>query len=153
MIETNARAVADFLLVFSRDHGDPASNLKLQKLLYYSQAWFLALHDKPLFSETIEAWVHGPAVPPVYGAFKKWTWQPILKEVSAPKDLSAKARKHLTEVMDVYGSLTAYQLEKLTHSEDPWKIARKGFPPDAASHEIITHDSMKRYYRAVAKGK
>ena len=39
------------------------TNLKLQKLVYYSQAWFLGIYQKPLFSDKIEAWVHGPVVP------------------------------------------------------------------------------------------
>ena len=148
---TSAHTVADFVIAFSHEHGDPVSNLKLQKLLYYTQAWFLALYDRPLFDERIEAWVHGPAVPPVYGNFKEWTWQPITREVNYPDLPNEQIASHLSEVMDVYGELTAYQPEKLTHSEDPWKNARKGLPPDALSHEIISHDDMKRYYRAVAE--
>ena len=60
MAEVSARQVAQFMISFSHEHGDPISNLKLQKLLYYAQAWFLALQDKPLFDERIEAWAHGP---------------------------------------------------------------------------------------------
>jgi len=146
---------AEFLIAFSHECGDPLSNLKLQKLLYYSQAWFLALYDKPLFDERIEAWVHGPAVPPVYGEFKKWTWQPIECEIDLPaleKALEKHVQDHLTEVMDVYGVMSAYQLEKLTHSEDPWKKARNGIPLDEPSTAIITHEDMKQYYRSRLNG-
>lgn len=70
MAELAAKRVADYIIAFAHEHGDPVSNLKLQKLLYYAQAWHLALHDNPLFDERIEASVHGPAVPPVYGALQ-----------------------------------------------------------------------------------
>jgi uncharacterized phage-associated protein len=149
--EVPARRVAEFVIAFSHEHGDPVSNLKLQKLLYYAQAWFLAIYDKPLFDERIEAWVHGPAVPPVYGDFKKWSWQPINCEVAFP-ELDARIKEHLEEVMDVYGGMSAYELEKLTHSEDPWKSARGGIAPDEASNAIISHDDMRRYYRARLNG-
>ena len=48
------------------EDGDYISNLKLQKLLYYSQGCFLALRDEPLFDSPIEAWTYGPVVPEVY---------------------------------------------------------------------------------------
>jgi uncharacterized phage-associated protein len=147
MAMATAREIADFLIHFSHEYGDPISNLKLQKLLYYAQAWYLALNDHPLFDERIEAWVHGPTVPPVYGVFKQWGWQPIGVEVVRP-EFREEIVQHLNDVMDAYGGLSAYQLEKLTHSEDPWKNARRGLPPDEPSNAVIPHEDMRRYYRA-----
>src|SRR5689334_14747494 len=70
--------VADFFLLQVDDlAGDTISNLKLQKLCYYAQAWSLALDGKPLFGERIEAWAHGPAIPALYGRFKKYGFQAI----------------------------------------------------------------------------
>src|SRR5579859_7908067 len=97
-----AKQIADYILRFCQDHGDPISNLKLQKLLYYSQAWHLALYDKPLFEEDLEAWVHGPAVMSVYGSFKDWSWKPITGRPPKP-DLTKHAVAHLNDVMEVYG--------------------------------------------------
>jgi uncharacterized phage-associated protein len=39
---------------------------KLQKLVYYSQAWALVWDQKPLFPERIEAWANGPVSPDLY---------------------------------------------------------------------------------------
>jgi uncharacterized phage-associated protein len=51
----------------------PVDNLKLQKLLYYSQAVHLVLNDKaPLFPGVIEAWDYGPMAPPVYREYKQY---------------------------------------------------------------------------------
>jgi uncharacterized phage-associated protein len=148
MAETTAREVADYMIAFSHDHGDPVSNLKLQKLLYYAQAWFLALHDKPLFGERLEAWVHGPVVPPVYGDFKAYSWQPI--QVSTTPEVGDLLRAHLDEVMDVYGGMSAYDLEKLTHSEEPWLKARRGIEMDQPSNAVISHDDMRTFYHRIS---
>ena len=46
------------------------SAMKLQKLIYYSQAWSLVWDDEPLFPERIEAWINGPVVPELYERHK-----------------------------------------------------------------------------------
>lgn len=142
----SARQVADYLIRFSQNHGDPISNLKLQKLLYYAQAWHLALHNKPLFEEDIQAWVHGPAVHSVYRTFKTYAWKPIDKNPQEP-DIPKSVKHHLDEVMEVYGGLSAFDLERLTHSERPWRKARGVTPADAPSYAVISKNEMKVFYR------
>ncbi|WP_340375862.1 type II toxin-antitoxin system antitoxin SocA domain-containing protein [Streptomyces sp. SS7] len=39
--------------------------MKLQKLVYYCQAWHLAWEGRALFPEAIQAWASGP-VPEIY---------------------------------------------------------------------------------------
>lgn len=48
----------------------PMTHMKLQRLVYYSQAWHLVWEDKPLFAERIEAWAGGPVIPVLYEALK-----------------------------------------------------------------------------------
>jgi uncharacterized phage-associated protein len=56
-----ANKISDTIIALATERGDrQITNLKLQKLLYYTQAWYLAFTGQPLFSESIEAWVHGP---------------------------------------------------------------------------------------------
>ncbi|HXA50670.1 MAG TPA: type II toxin-antitoxin system antitoxin SocA domain-containing protein [Candidatus Acidoferrum sp.] len=146
-----ASTISDYLIAFSHEHGDPLSNLKLQKLLYYAQAWHLAIFDQPLFGEPIEAWVHGPVVVAEYHRFKGWAWQPIQDDPKLPK-LDEAVEQHLNEVMEVYGGMTAYQLEQLTHSEAPWVTARNGIPEDEPSNAVISNELMKEFYRALLDG-
>ncbi|MEM9215382.1 MAG: type II toxin-antitoxin system antitoxin SocA domain-containing protein [Cyanobacteria bacterium P01_F01_bin.150] len=61
-----------FLSLMDEDAGDLISNLKLQKLVHYAQGIHLALYDKALFPETIEAWTHGPVVPELYHRYEKF---------------------------------------------------------------------------------
>ena len=44
----------------------PTTTMKLQKLVYYCQAWSLAWDDKPLFDEDFEAWANGPVCPELF---------------------------------------------------------------------------------------
>lgn len=58
--------IAKHFIRFANEEGSFISNLKLQKLVYYAQAWHLAIHGTPLFEEDFEAWVHGPVIPSLY---------------------------------------------------------------------------------------
>lgn len=146
-----ASTVSDFFIASLHNSGDPLSNLKLQKLLYYAQAWHLAIFDKPLFSEKIEAWVHGPVVVSEYHRFKGYAWQPIMENPTLP-NLDHEIEAHLKEVLDIYGSKNAHELELLTHAEAPWLNARKGIPEDELSNEVVSLDEMKTFYRARLHG-
>jgi uncharacterized phage-associated protein len=152
MAVTNANAVADYILCKTRDAGDNLTNLKLQKLLYYAQAWYLAFYGEPLFDEPIEAWVHGPAQPRVYRRFKQYEWHPIAQEVCCPTFPGRKAQSVIGEVLQVYGDKTALQLEVLTHSEAPWRHARGGIPDHQSSRAVISHESMMDFYRSLLRG-
>jgi len=57
--------------------GDDMTHLKLQKLIYFAQAWHLANTGEPLFREDMQAWTHGPVVPSVWHAYKQYQWEPI----------------------------------------------------------------------------
>ncbi len=143
----NASQIADRILFAADKRGISVTNLKLQKLIYYAQAWHLAIWDEPLFDDRIEAWIHGPVVPPVFGRFKQYRWNPIAVANAESGDVDEEyIREHIEEVLEAYGNLTGPQLETLTHQEDPWKIARNGIPPDSPSNAIISHESMKDYY-------
>lgn len=107
----------------------------------------MAIYHKPLFEEDFQAWVHGPVIPELYYKYKKYQWKPIIEyveDLSLPTDVL----DFLEEVSDIYFVCDAYELEKMTHSEDPWLEARRDLPPDVPSNAIIPKDSMEKYYSA-----
>lgn len=147
MAVTTANRIAEALINLSYESQDPISNLKLQKLLYYAQAWHLALYGEALFNDPIEAWVHGPVVPSIFRQYKEYRWAPI-SPVSA-ESIPNKILGHLKEVWRVYGKFPAGKLERLTHSEGPWKEARAALPIDAPSHNVIPVNTIKAYYSSL----
>ncbi len=66
-----------FLSLVNEDQGEGITNMKMQKLVYYAQGFSLAMLNKPLFEEPIEAWQYGPVVPTLYHAFKKYGNVPL----------------------------------------------------------------------------
>lgn len=146
-MKTTANSVADFLLNLAREHGDYLTNLKLQKLLYYSQAWHLAIFDAPLFDDEIQAWVHGPVVPHIYGRFKNCGFNPIDTEVTK-SELPENGSRLTAEVFQKYGRFSGLELEQMTHEELPWLEARGGIPDDQNSRTALHIETMKSFFKS-----
>ena len=121
-----AKDIANYILILSDepDVGELISNLKLQKLVYYCQAFYLAMTGKPLFEEDIEAWAHGPVIPSIYHEFKKYGSNaiPIPKKFDESV-LSEDEKEIINEVYEVYGQYSAWRLRNLTHNEPPYNNA------------------------------
>jgi uncharacterized phage-associated protein len=138
--------VADCFIRQAHDVGDPITNLKLQKLVYYAQAWHAALNGgEPLFGERIEAWVHGPVCPELYQRFRAHRWNPITDDVPKP-DLPKEVCEHLDEILEVYGAFTGLELERLTHQEEPWRATRGDLLADEPCSREIPVSLMAEYY-------
>lgn len=122
------------------------SAMKLQKLVYYSQAWVLAWSDAPLFNEEIEAWAKGPVVPELYNKHRgQFRIGPGFFGGN-PGNLSGPERDMINRVLDFYGPKDPQWLSGLTHLEDPWKNARVGLAPDDRGNRIISKAAMLEYY-------
>jgi uncharacterized phage-associated protein len=150
MAPTTANDIADHILCQMHEVEDLITNLKIQKLVYYAQAWYLAIYNEPLFDDRLEAWPHGPVQPELYRRFKRYQWKPIDEQPDPCPKFVDPIKEHLKEILDVYGDLTAHHLERLTHKEDPWKNARGDLPLDAPCTNAISHEDMKDFYRRLA---
>lgn len=145
----SANTVADFFLSFAHEHGDYITPLKLQKLVYYADAWHLVNFDEALVDEDFEAWIHGPVVRSLYTRFKDYRWNPILCEVTKPQ-LPSEIEEHLHETYEAFGGFSGFELERMTHEEKPWIDARKGYEPDDSCGVIINKQTMRDFYTASA---
>ena len=118
--------------------------MKLQKLVYYCQAWSLVWDEAPLFTERIEAWVGGPVTPSLYyrhqGQFEVETLD------GEPANISAKQNDTIEAVLKYYGAKTGQWLSELTHREQPWLDAREGLGPLERGNNEITPAAMAEYY-------
>jgi uncharacterized phage-associated protein len=115
------------------------TNLKLQKILYLAQAYYLAKFKKPLFNDRIEAWQYGPVIPNVYQEYKKNSNDPII----IPKDetsLLEEDKDNLKKIWDLFGKYSTTKLVNITHSHNPWIEANK------SKSKEITQKSIRDYY-------
>ena len=121
------------------------TTMKLQKLVYYSQAWSLVWDDEPLFKPHIQAWANGPVVPDLYtvhrGKFtvSKWTKGNVSRLTNIQKET-------IEGVLNFYGDKSSQWLSERTHREKPWREARKGLCPGERGTSVIGLDKMAEYY-------
>ncbi|MDR0290890.1 MAG: DUF4065 domain-containing protein [Treponema sp.] len=122
----------------------PVDNLKLQKLLYYSQAVHLVLHERqPLFNEAIEAWDYGPVVPPVYREYKPYGFD-VITPAEEQSLLDFEEMRAVDMMLSCFGVLSGPELINQTHGEDPWKNAYKPGRPSS----VINLDTMYDFFKS-----
>jgi len=99
----------------------PMTTMKLQKLVYYSQAWSV------LWEAT-------------RGSFR-------VRGIDAgnAETLTADHRATIDEVLAFYGERDAQWLSDLTHMEDPWKDAYA-----QGQNTEITPEMLSEYYSSIA---
>lgn len=143
-------AKVDDVVAAILEHAGPMDTWKLQKLLYYCQAWSLVWDGKPLFRAPIQAWANGPVVRAVYnkhrGMFRVDRWGE-----GDPSRLTKDEAETVRAVLRFYAKKSGHELSALTHRERPWMDARKGLDPGDRSEREISWASMAEYYGGLVK--
>ncbi|HSF76341.1 MAG TPA: type II toxin-antitoxin system antitoxin SocA domain-containing protein [Microcoleus sp.] len=119
---------------------------KLQKLMYYAQAWYLGVYGQPLFDADFQAGIHGPVIPDLLEKYQRqFSWEPITEKIEQPK-IPQKIGEFIEEVAEAYFEYNDETLERMICSEKPWREARGDLPREEYCHGMISHESMKKYY-------
>jgi uncharacterized phage-associated protein len=142
-------SVLDVAAYILRKQG-PMTAMKLQKLVYYSQAWALVWDDKPLFRERIEAWANGPVVRKLYEVHRgHYRVSRIPGGLS--RRLDSEQRDTVDAVLGHYGEKSSQWLSDLSHMEQPWRDARTrhGLTAGERGNAIIRHADMAEYYASL----
>jgi uncharacterized phage-associated protein len=156
-----ALKLSEFIIAKFDESGDLLTNKKLQKLLYYIEAWSL-VHLDSIIDEDFEAWIHGPVIPSVYHEYKKFSYAPILNNYLIGKNASdfivefEESNKNfhkyfelIDNVLNKYGILSSRELELLSHNEKPWIKARGNAGVVDNSNTIISKSDMKSFYSSL----
>lgn len=139
-----AECVLEELRSLPERENERVTTWKLQKLVYYAQAWHLVWDDEPLFRDSIHAWANGPVCPKLYDKHRR---RFTVGTVGGNSDrLNDDQRESIKVVVKHYGEWTGQQLSDLTHEEPPWRDARKGLSPRERGKRVIPHDAMAEYY-------
>ncbi|WP_419659697.1 phage-associated protein [Desulfosarcina variabilis str. Montpellier] len=126
----------------------PMTTMKLQKLVYYSQAWSLVWDEAPLFPEEIQAWANGPVVRDLYDQHRGIYMISSMTN-GDPNKLTGTQKETIDAVLEFYGDKSSQWLVDLTHIEAPWKNARIGVPDLSRSNKAISLASMAEYYSSL----
>lgn len=145
-VHTNVFDVASYIL----HKLGRISTMKLQKLVYYSQAWSLVWDEKPLFSETIKAWANGPVIGELFyqlmGLFLVDENDLVIGNYNK---LNEPQLETINAVLEHYGDKSAQWLIELSHMEEPWKNAREGLSEVERSSRIVELDKIAEYYSSL----
>ena len=126
--------------------GESVTSWKLQKLVYYCQAWSLVWDERELFPEKIEAWADGPVCPELY-RIHRGKFRLHADDITGNTDtLDEDAQETIDAVLEHYGDKTGRYLSDLTHLERPWIEARRDIPPGIRSNAQMSLDTMAEYY-------
>lgn len=145
--------VTDYMILrLNSDEKMNLINLKLQKLLYYLQAWSWGINNERFINCSFEAWVHGPVCRQIYDRLKG---QKNLYSLITTDDLQTKEPNTLIEAADIefinfildnYAGFSGTELETMTHTEAPWIETRRGLDPMQGCNKEIPEDMMQTYY-------
>lgn len=139
-----SRQIADWII--HKTHGN-ITHSKLQKLLYYCQAWHYTIFNEVLFDERIEAWTHGPVVPSQFSRFNNMDFFQNIKVKDCENiKLKSKTEQLLNEVVGIYNKCTDRHLELLVKREVYWRETRGNIPEFKKCQKEIQLDLMKQYY-------
>jgi uncharacterized phage-associated protein len=158
----DARAVANKIIEAAGRYGQPLSNLKLQKLLYFVHGRYLIETGKPLVSGEFEAWQYGPVHPLVYSAFKEFGAGDITSPATSIDPVTRLRRtlpvvsdpiveRHVDAVVSSLGRMSAGQLVELTHAVgSPWERTVSEATASANIGLKIRNETIRSHFAKVA---
>lgn len=141
--------VARLLILLAQESGgEPMTQLRLQKMLYFVQGWHLARHDEPMFTEAIQAWVLGPVSIEVRSEYLEYG----NSEITIPESESEQVQtagftdNEIATIIDVFSEYNRYATSTLvdkTHWSLPWKQHYNKF----TKNNVIPEEDMKEYFK------
>ena len=144
--------IADYIILRVKSEDKDASliNLKLQKLLYYVQAWSYGINKTPMFNGDFEAWIHGPVNRDIYNRFnpRKYLSSEINVDDCLNQNVSIPSEdaEFVDFILENYLKYSGAELERLSHSEMPWIKTRRNLNVNERRDKIIAPELMIEYY-------
>ena len=109
---------------YQKEFSERIDEMKLHKLLYFTQRECIVQTGEPMFPEVFHAWKYGPVIVEIRDAYKNNTLNEILTD---------DAIEQYTDVFDAvfqrYAGKDSWSLSRLSHGELSWSNARKGLSP------------------------
>lgn len=138
-METAINIAAYIAERYEHEYGAPIDEMKLHKLLYFSQRETFIQLDSPLFVEPFYAWVYGPVLVEVRDRIRCRGLASLPKGYELPK----KYLHVMDEVFSQYAGKSSWSLSRLSHGELSWKSARGTLSPNAACDVALSLDDIK----------
>lgn len=146
----SASYIASLFVARAIQEGNPITQMKLQKILYFAQGYHLAVYDSPLFKEAFQAWQFGPVVPIIYDDYKLYGNSPIVNfdkykhDIPKGNDSDPSLIDTINYTWGATKDQTATSLSAWTHEKNaPWQ---KVYNPNEWAIPI-KEESIKEYFK------
>ena len=134
----NILHVAKYIIdTYKKMSGTTIDQMKLHKLLYFTQRENLAITGQVMFNEQFEGWKYGPVSRTVRDAF---TGTDIQINNS---DISNESKYIVNNIINQYGSYEPWKLSELSHKEYSWKQSRIGISENENGSRIIKIEDIR----------
>lgn len=132
-------AVAKHLFtMYKEEFHKNMDEMKMHKLMYFSQRESLIQHDEPLFEECFSSWRYGPVLLSVREEFMKASPFEDIDD-----SISSDAKALIKDVLSRYGSISSWNLSVMSHEELSWKLARSGLEPSENGTRQLSIDAIR----------
>ena len=148
MALTSETVANKFIEIARSDGGKKLTPMQLIKLVYISHGWTLALIDRQLVMEDVEAWQYGPVIADLYHALKEYRSGPVDNKIPDPhdRDFDPQQESIVKQVYDIYSKYSGTQLSALTHQKDtPWDVTRRTYGQSA----VIPQEWIKEHFKGM----
>lgn len=142
----DALTISRYIIKYSDEKCFNISNLKLQKLLYFIQCYFLMKKADICFTDDIEAWNLGPVIPSVYREYKKFgagniPLAYVQNKIVNDTSIEERDRVFIEDVICKLSGFSAVDLVDITHKQSPWKNTYS-----RNCNNVIQIESIKEYF-------
>lgn len=115
-------AVANELLRLAQEERVQLTNMQLQKLVFFSHGYHLALQNEPLYYEETRAWPFGPVIPNLYEHLQQYGSSSVTSYLPSSEALNEQQRSIIRLVWDAYKQYDAWRLSDISHRPgSPWE--------------------------------
>lgn len=152
----SADEVARYVINYSYDIGYPVTNMKLQIIMYYIQAYYITKNEKCFDSDFLK-FRFGPCIKSIYDTYREFTCNEIKRQNTFHKicvksgrlmeeemffhytDYEKKDRDIFELIINRASKITPWTLADYVKEESPWKMAKN-------YKDIINENDIKEYF-------
>lgn len=125
---------------YKRTRGKDMDEMKMHKLMYFTQRESLMLSNMTAFDENFYGWRYGPVLKSVRYQYGLYPGNPYLY---VQNSLTAEEKELVYEVLLRYGDVSSWRLSEMTHAEYSWKRSRKGLKSFENGDVMLDTRAMK----------
>ena len=124
---------------YQKDFGVSIDEMKLHKMLYFTQREAIVQTGEPLFSSSFEAWKYGPVLVEIRQLYKNGMLNTSLSEPELNQ-----CKPILDKVFMLYAKKDSWSLSSITHGEYSWKKARIGLSMEENGTSAMQVEDIKK---------